>query len=134
MERLGSVCGALKGPGWLCGRETAGSARDFGTLFHQTVREGLARPDEFLTYYDSPRQQAPPAPAGRCGACCAAEPWDGGSTFGGGSIFTVPWESVCIEHVRGFLAEAGEEGLNWEAAGEGAPDSVGRAAPAREAP
>lgn len=38
------------------------------------------------------------------------------------SIFTVPWESVCIEHVRGFLAEAGEEGLNWEAAGEGAPD------------
>lgn len=35
------------------------------------------------------------------------------------SIFDVPWSAVELEHVQSFLAEAGEEGLTWDAKSDG---------------
>ena len=34
------------------------------------------------------------------------------------SLFSVPWRDVELQHVREFLAVAGDEGLTWEAKGE----------------
>jgi hypothetical protein len=37
------------------------------------------------------------------------------------TIFGVPWDELALEHVESFLADAGGEGLTWEAKGTELP-------------
>lgn len=37
------------------------------------------------------------------------------------TIFGVPWDALALEHVEAFLADAGDEGLTWEAKGTELP-------------